>query len=66
MTEYKIKRVSDIEGPIGVEGPNGIEMLIKLNFATDSDERLTLILTRNAASDLRDAFSVASASLRPK
>ena len=60
MIEHKIKKVLPIEGPIGMD------LLIKLNFETESDERLTLILTRTAAGALRDAYCVASDSLPPK
>ncbi len=59
MIEYSVGKVGKIEGPIGMD------LLIKMHFVSDKDEKIALVLSRNASEQLRHAFTLASASLPP-
>jgi hypothetical protein len=59
MIEYSIVEVGEIEGPVDMD------LLIKMHFVSDKKEKITLVLSRNAAGQLRHAFMQASASLPP-
>ena len=60
MIEYSIVKVEPIDGPIGMD------LLIKIHFVSDENEKITLVLSRNASEQLRNAFMKASASLPPQ